>query len=388
MKILFVADLEKRPDSGSAGTEYKTIQALRRLGHDVDAVWRSELSHKISHGNLHSLFEQPITYKHTMLKKLSRLNYDVIHMNQPAGYLAAKELKRLKQSIVFIHRSHGFELRVKHDLAPWQVLYKDASRSNFKRVFSSLLARALEYQSREIAQFADGHIVSASQCAEFLVNIMGVSKERVAVIPQAAPEKFLVEPVLPMPPERIKKILYVGQFAFIKAPMILAAVFDKLVINCENVELTWVCSKDHHRQASELLKAETRKKVRFLDWMPQDKLMRIYDAHGIFLFPSFFEGFGKAFLEAMSRGLCVIAADNGGMHDVINHGENGLLVPTGDVESMVKACLQVLADHNLGVTFSQAAVNTARHYTWERVAQETVQFYKNRLDAKSREKTV
>lgn len=185
--------------------------------------------------------------------------------------------------------------------------------------------------------------------------------------------------------ERLRRILYVGQYAFFKAPMILAAVFDRLATDGEDIEFTWICSKDCHRQASELLKAGTRKKVRFLDWMPQKDLLGIYDSHGIFLFPSFFEGFGKAFLEAMSRGLCVIAADNGGAHDVIKNGENGLLVPTGNVEAMVKACLIVLGDPNFGKKLSEAAVNTAREYTWERVAKETVQFYQGRLDAKVKE---
>ena len=63
-------------------------------------------------------------------------------------------------------------------------------------------------------------------------------------------------------------------------------------------------------------------------------LVQVYDRHGVFLFPSFFEGFGKAFLEAMSRGLVVIASDVGGMHDLIRDGENGFLVAPGDAAAL------------------------------------------------------
>ena len=68
--------------------------------------------------------------------------------------------------------------------------------------------------------------------------------------------------------------------------------------------------------------------------------MQVYDEHGVFLFPSFFEGFGKAFLEAMSRGLVVVASNNGGMRDVIKDGQSGFLVKTGDWRQMADLAIQ------------------------------------------------
>ena len=53
LKILMMADLPPNADSGAAGTEYQTMEALRRLGHEVDAVWADSLPHRIGHGNLH-----------------------------------------------------------------------------------------------------------------------------------------------------------------------------------------------------------------------------------------------------------------------------------------------------------------------------------------------
>jgi glycosyltransferase involved in cell wall biosynthesis len=131
------------------------------------------------------------------------------------------------------------------------------------------------------------------------------------------------------------------------------------------------------------LTSGVRDRVRLVDWMPQEELMQVYDSHGLFLFPSFFEGFGKAFLEAMSRGLCVVAADNGGAHDVIANEVSGMLTPTGDVDAMANACFRLLGDHNTAVRMSNAAAKTARAYTWDRVARETVAFYEDRLAAKA-----
>jgi glycosyltransferase involved in cell wall biosynthesis len=63
-------------------------------------------------------------------------------------------------------------------------------------------------------------------------------------------------------------------------------------------------------------------------WRHGQREPRIYDDHGVFLFPSFFEEFGKAFLESMSRGLVLVASNNGGMRDVIKEGQSGLLSNT------------------------------------------------------------
>src|ERR1044071_5406189 len=127
MRILVMADVPPDPNSGAAGTEFQTIQALRSLGHEVDAVWRDNLPRRINHGNLHYLLELPGAYRKAMRDELKRKPYDVVHVNQPHGYLAAKDL-RPSRSAVFIHRSHGFESRVEADLKPWRKEYDSDQR--------------------------------------------------------------------------------------------------------------------------------------------------------------------------------------------------------------------------------------------------------------------
>ena len=112
----------------------------------------------------------------------------------------------------------------------------------------------------------------------------------------------------------------------------------------------------------------------FIEWLTQETLKELYDQHGIFIFPSFTEGFGKVFLEAMARGLCVVASDTGGMRDVIRSGENGWRVPTGDVDGFCRAVGEALRP-GCAERVSRAAAVEARRYSWKRTAQETVDFY-------------
>jgi glycosyltransferase involved in cell wall biosynthesis len=380
-----MADVPLTPNSGASGTEYQTIRALERLGNEVDALWEYNFPHKIKHGNLHYLLELPTAYRKAMQSRLSKQRYDVVHVNQPHGYLAAKALRRAKQSPAFIHRSHGLEMRAEVDLTPWHNKYRQDRRSLPKKFLSRIIGQSLLHNFRSIARYADGHIVSASQCRQFLCEQLGVPPKRIALIPQAAADFFLHNPSPGMTEHRLRRVLHVGQFAFFKAPMIVAEVMNRLSSGVDNVELTWVCSKKHHPQIREMLDERTRERVSLLDWMTQDELMQVYDQHGLFLFPSFFEGFGKVFVEAMSRGLCVVAGDNSGAHDVITHEVDGLLVPTGDIDATTKNCLRLINNPNLAIELSRAASETAGHYTWDRVGRETVAFYEDRIAAKAKE---
>lgn len=377
-----MSDTLADPNLGAAGTEVQTINGLKALGHRVDSVWSDDLGRRINHGNLHLLLELPRAYERAAVDALRRKQYDVFHVNQPHGFRAARAVHRLSPQSVFIHRSHGFELNVEETLKPWRAMYGGDERSVVRRIFSRVIAALLARHGRAIARDADGHIVSSSLDAAFLCERLGVPLERIAVIAQAAPESYTRDDAPPMDAKRLGRVLHVAQFAFFKAPMITAAAMNRLAQADRALRFTWVCDRKSEPAVRALLTAEANERLDVLPWTTQDALRDIYDAHGIFLFPSFFEGFGKAFLEAMSRGLCVIASDAGGMHDLIENGRNGILVPLGDANALADAALAIIRDPGRASEMSRAAAVTARRYTWERVARETADFYRARLAAR------
>ena len=366
MRILFMADLPKDPNSGAAGTEVHFVDALRRQGHEVDEIWNDQLPRRIGHHNLHYLLELPRTYRAALRRAASRAPYDVFHVNQPHGWLAARSIRGRRRG-VFVHRSHGFEPHVRDVTRRWreQLVQSDRRAAPRRAASAAMETLLIDRHARLIAKYADGHIVSASGDRDYLVDRLGVDAARVAVIPQAPPDDYRTAPLEPMTDERLRHVLYVGQLAFVKAPMIVAAVMNRLHQLDPALRFTWVCSKDHHDAVRRL----TGDYVRLLDWMPAGALRTVYDTHGVFLFLSFFEGFGKVFLEAMSRGLCVIATRTGGMRDVIDDGRDGILVDPGNVDAAVAAI------HRVSIEMSAAAAAKARAYSWDRVARESVAFY-------------
>lgn len=381
MKILFMADVPRDPSSGAAGTEVRTIEALRHLGHTVDEVWAPDLGRRIAHGNLHYLFELPRAYEHAAARHFARHDYDVVHINQPHGYRVARWLRRHHKRAVMIHRSHGIEGHVDEVVAARQ-RSRGEKRPLPRRAASSIIAGLLSRHMTATAVHADGHIVSNSADASFLRDRFGIDEAKIAVVSQAAPDPFLNTPLPEYDDERLRTVLHVGQFAFVKAPMITAAAMNAIVKARPDAHLIWVCDRAHHNDVRALLNADAVDRLELLHWTPQDELRLIYDRAGVFLFPSFFEGFGKAFLEAMSRGACVVATRIGGAADVINDGVDGILIEPGDAGALASAALDLMNDSNRARRMSAAANETAHRYSWERVARETAEFYARRLEAR------
>jgi len=75
------------------------------------------------------------------------------------------------------------------------------------------------------------------------------------------------------------------------------------------------------------------------------ELLKISD---IFVLPSLQEGFPLAVIEAMSTGLPVVATSVGGVPEVIEHGETGLLIPLGNPEALSDAIMILLKDEKIG----------------------------------------
>ncbi len=203
------------------------------------------------------------------------------------------------------------------------------------------------------------------------------------MITQGVPEVFRQTEVAPLTAERVNRILYVGQYAFFKAPMILAEAVSIILGKRPAATMTWVCSREHHADARALLDKKIRPRVTLLDWMPQDELIRVFDEHGIFLFSSFFEGFGKTPLEAMVRGLCVVATATGGMRDYIEDGVSGRLTPVGQPQAMASAALELMGDPERARKMSSAARSAALDHSWDRCARDATAFYESLLRQKA-----
>jgi glycosyltransferase involved in cell wall biosynthesis len=84
--------------------------------------------------------------------------------------------------------------------------------------------------------------------------------------------------------------------------------------------------------------------VTFPGFLGPEQKRRAFDDHDVFLSTNTVDNTPVSVLEAATCGLVVVATNAGGLGDVLVHGENGLLVPDGDVRAMADAVRRVLDD--------------------------------------------
>ncbi len=80
----------------------------------------------------------------------------------------------------------------------------------------------------------------------------------------------------------------------------------------------------------------------------------LYAAANIFVFPSFFEGFGNVLLEAASMARPAVGYDVPGVREAVAAGETGYLVPRGDTAAMAERTLALINDPALAAQLGAA----------------------------------
>lgn len=99
--------------------------------------------------------------------------------------------------------------------------------------------------------------------------------------------------------------------------------------------------------------------------LPDAEVRNFYAALDVFSMPSRTDSFGIVFLEAWANGLPVVAADAGGVPEVVESGKTGLLVPFGDVQALSNALTRLTTDRETALCFGEAGrrlVETG--YSW------------------------
>jgi D-inositol-3-phosphate glycosyltransferase len=105
------------------------------------------------------------------------------------------------------------------------------------------------------------------------------------------------------------------------------------------------------------------------------ELAALYRAADVLLMPSRSESFGLVALEAQACGTPVVAADVGGLRDIVAAG-GGTLVDLHNPEAFARAVAPYLADERMRAEASAAAVEGARRFSWSRTADQTLEVYR------------
>ncbi len=95
--------------------------------------------------------------------------------------------------------------------------------------------------------------------------------------------------------------------------------------------------------------------------------------------PSWGEGYGIVYIEAMAAGCIAVGAQGEGIEDTITDGVNGFLIPAGDTAATEAVMRKVLDSPQKYAALRERGRQDARHLTWRRNAQQVTEIYRRML---------
>jgi glycosyltransferase involved in cell wall biosynthesis len=104
-----------------------------------------------------------------------------------------------------------------------------------------------------------------------------------------------------------------------------------------------------------------------------ERLIELYNAADVLLFPSHLEGFGLPVLEAMACGTPVVSSSAPSLVSIA--GDAALVAPATDVESLAGAVVSILSSPSLAENLRSRGFRRAAQFTWQRAASDYVSVY-------------
>ena len=215
-------------------------------------------------------------------------------------------------------------------------------------------------REREEHDLADLIVVPSKFVMSTLIE-EGVSPGKIRVIPFGTDLELFRLPGPNGDPATYPKVvvLYAGTFTARKGLPVLLAAWKRLRVSSA-AELWLVGSGTI--PAAELQQLPDSVKV--LGQRTREELSSLMNRADAFVFPSFFEGLAQVQLEALATGLPVIATYESGAEEVIEPGENGLLVRAGDESGLTQALQRLVDDSALRLEMRKAAEKSRSSLSW------------------------
>jgi len=285
---------------------------------------------------------------------LAKENFDILHLHEPFTPMVSISAL-LKSNCVNVGTFHAYYNKSR---VYW------VGRPIFRRWIPRLHGRiavsqaALEYVSRHLP-------------GDYRIIPNGIDTEQFR--PDGPRQEKLADGKL--------NVLFVGRLEKRKGVEYLLNACAEVQKASPNFRLILVGPGTRLRRGYEELARDLRlRDVVFTDFVPNGELPKYYRSADVFCAPATGgESFGIVLLEAMACGKPVVATDIGGYASVVAEGEDGLLVPPRDEESLARALLSLLDNKSLRQQMGAKGRVKAEKYSWANVAQQVMDYYASLL---------
>jgi glycogen(starch) synthase len=249
------------------------------------------------------------------------------------------------------------------------------------------MQRFVHSAERWLVAEADRVITCSAFMRDEVVESLGADEGRLELIPNhvdLSPFSPPAESVrLELWAEERPLILFAGRLEFEKGVQTALDALARIERAAPGVGLV-IAGDGTYRSVLEDRAAELGLdgRVRFEGFVDESRLRSLYRSADLAVIPSLYEPFGLVTLEAMASGTPVVAANTGGLREIVDHDVSGLLFPPGDANELAAAAVRILRDPELGGRLArEARLGLVARSSWSAAATATAEAYRGALAA-------
>lgn len=281
--------------------------------------------------------------------------------------LAARVLREMKVDLIHSHSGTDFLLPrtvpvVVHVHGSWQVDWRRAWHTAGPAKKMRHLVGYLHYVLPESVSIRRAtHVVTVSdQVRREVMEFYEIPPERVTVVPNAVPDHVhnIGNHKLPEDPPRL---IYVGRLSPSKG----IAEFVQAFVQVPDLKVEFLVLGDGPERRSLQALAARDPRIRLLGAVPYEEVLQWMERTNIFVFPTYYEGFGLALLEAMATGHACVVRDIPATKEVLGY-EAGFLC--ANTLEMVETLADLVSNPEKRFEMQRQAKIRAREFSWEKSA--------------------
>jgi glycosyltransferase involved in cell wall biosynthesis len=227
--------------------------------------------------------------------------------------------------------------------------------------FYRRLPSTLQRAARATFLRADHVVVLGRVWESFVVDELGVPRQRVTILYNAAPGPAEIRHRQSRSVREGIRLLFVGQLGARKGVTELLTALSRMEADSGDWSLTMAGDGDIEKAKTLARELGILHRITFTGWLDSPGVHDLLESSDVLILPSHAEGLPMAIVEAFAFGVAVIASSVGAIPEIVVDCKSGLLVSPGDVDALEHAIRVLCADDQLRESLARAGRST-----WER----------------------
>jgi glycosyltransferase involved in cell wall biosynthesis len=381
MKILLTIHHDLDPNAGAPGVTWQLGQQYQMLGHEVQFYSFDNLPAGLTEKAKSMVF--PWFVATHISRLIKQQNIDVVDASTGDAWVWMKMLKNFTENPpLLVTRAHGLE-HTSHlqnleesqqgnlDLSWRYGLYGGGFR--LWEVATSLRYSDLVFQLNR-------------RDLEYAIEKLGVKSERSFLVDNGVPKAFFNLPfeLTSVSQDSTICIAQIGSYLTRKGTRYSVPALRTILDRFPQVKVSFLGTGASEADVHADFEQSVRNRIQVIPFYSHEQLPMLLKGHQIKLFPTLFEGFSVAIVEAMACGLAPVTTAIAAPETLLRDGQNAIIIPPRDCQAIEQALERLILDRLYLEQLRRHAYATAQLYSWSRIANDTLALYEEALCKKKK----